>query len=101
MNDYRMNLPKCNEKDECENCFDPIIYGKKYIFEDKPFCSKSCELEYAMMNELIEFEEIGRIFGRENKKDEFRKEFIELIDNYGLTEIIFDELLKKETELEL
>lgn len=100
MEDYRIEEPKCEDKPQCENCFKPMFFAK-LIHEDKPFCSKSCELEYAMMNELIEFEEIGRIFGRENKKEEFKKEFIELIDNYGLTEIIFDELLKKETEVEL
>ena len=100
MEDYRIEEPKGNEKYECENCFKPIFFTK-LIHEDKPFCSKSCVVEYAMMNELIKFEEIGRIFGRENKKEEFRKEFIELIQNYNLVDIIFDELLKKETEIEL
>lgn len=100
MEDYRMNLPKCNDKPECENCFDPILFGSKYIFEDKPFCSKSCVLEYAMTNELVDFEDIGKIFGRENRAEEFKKEFVELIQNYGLVDIITDELIELEVENE-
>ena len=93
MEDYRMELPLYPEKKECQNCFE-IIRENKLTYEDKPFCSKRCALENAIRNKTVDIEDVGKIIARENSKGILLKDLIELINAWGLSDIIADELLE-------